>query len=172
MAKKKKVNNSETLIRKGIALLAAVLTLVFFALDIVAVKMVGSTGLFGGASKTTTEPMSIVSVLLTEDNASLRENLPTATIILWVVSIVVILAVALLVASLLMKKKSNLLAKIGSIALVASLLALFLVSFDKATFSFLGLAESETYVTNITALYFVALGLSGIGLASVIGLKK
>ena len=172
MAKKKKVNNSETLIRKGIALLAAVLTLVFFALDIVAVKMVGSTGLFGGVKESVAEPIAITDVLFEEKGAILRENLTMTNIILWVVSIAVVLSVLLLVVSLLIKKNGCSLAKAGAVILVASLLALFLVSFDKATFSFLGLAESETYVTNITALYFVALGLSGIGLASVIGLKK
>ena len=63
-------------------------------------------------------------------------------------------------------------AKAGACVLVVALLILFVANFDTYTISIGKLVETKTYVTNITALYFVALGLSAVGLGSVITLKK
>ena len=52
------------------------------------------------------------------------------------------------------------------------MLVLFVVNSDKATLSVLGLASAETWISNITVLYFVSLVLSVGGLVSALSLKK
>ena len=158
--------------KKGIALVASLVTFVFFFLEMLAVKSVGSTSLFGGGKSVTTTPVTFTKVLFGEDYANLREHLGTTTVVLWVVFVLAILSVLVLLASLLLKKNSNVLAKTGAVVLVVALLALFVVNIDKATLSIFGLAESETYVTNLTVLYFVALVFSLVGVVSTFTLDK
>lgn len=170
MAKKKIKKDPMCLVKKGIALASSILVFVFMFLEFLALKSKGS--LFGKESEVSTEGVKLSEVLFNEDFEAVRENLGTTTTVLWVSFIFVILAVVVCALSLFIKKKGSLCAKIGSVLLVAAMLVLFVVNTDKATFSVLGLASAETWISNITALYFVSLVLSVAGLVSSLSLKK
>lgn len=163
---KKKVNKSESLIRKVIALGAAVITFVFMFLETIAVKLVGKNIVTGEKVVDETEGVKISDFLFKEDYKQIREEFSTANTFLWIAFILVIVAVLVLVASLVLKNNDGLLAKVGAGALVLGLVLMFVINTDKVE------SAITTYFTNITALYFVALALSGAGLASVLGLKK
>ena len=164
MAKKKKVNKSETLLRKGIALVAAVVTFVFFFLEMIAFKTVGKN-LLTGKKVVDTTGVKVSDFLFNSDYELFRETYSTANTILWIAFVLVVLSVVVLVASLLLKKNGSLLAKVGAGLLVLGLLAMFVINVDKTE-------VVVTYYTNITAFYFVALALSLVGFASVVTLKK
>ena len=164
MAKKKKVNQSETLIRKGIALVASVVTFVFFFLEMIAFKSVGKSILTGKKVVDTTG-VKVSDFLFNSDYEALRETYSTANTVLWIAFVLVVLSVVALVASLLLKKNGTLVAKIGAGLLVLGLLVMFIINVDKTD-------VIVTYYTNVTVLYFIALALSLVGCASVFTLKK
>ena len=164
MAKKKKVNQSETLIRKGIALVASVVTFVFFFLEMIAFKSVGKNILTGKKVVDTTG-VKVSDFLFNSDYEALRETYSTANTVLWIAFVLVVLSVVALVASLLLKKNGSLVAKIGAGLLVLGLLVMFIINVDKTD-------VIVTYYTNVTVLYFIALALSLVGCASVFTLKK
>ena len=172
MAKKKTKasKNMVCLIKKGVALLAAVVTFVFFFLEMLAVKSVSSSSLFGNTKTTTTDGVTFAKLLFNEDYEIYREELGLTTVILWVVFVLVILSILALVASFVAKK--SIVAKFGAGVLVVALLLLFVVNLDKATIDFGSLGKKDTFITNITALYFIALGLSAAGLGATVTLKK
>ena len=164
MAKKKKVNQSETLIRKGIALVASVVTFVFFFLEMIAFKSVGKNILTGKKVVDTTG-VKVSDFLFNSDYELFRETYSTANTVLWIAFVLVVLSVVALVASLLLKKNGTLVAKIGAGLLVLGLLVMFIINVDKTD-------VVVTYYTNVTVLYFIALALSFVGFASVVTLKK
>lgn len=170
MAKKKIKKDPMALVKKGITLAASVLVFIFMFLELLAIKSKGS--LFGKESDVSTEGVKLSDLLFNEDFEIVRENLSTTTTILWVVFALVVLAVVVSALALFVRKKGSLMAKVGGALLVVAMVALFVVNTDKATFSVLGFASSETWVSNITVLYFVSLALSVAGLASAIALKK
>lgn len=164
MAKKKKVNGSETLLRKVIALVASVVTFVFFFLEMIAFKSVGKNILTGKKVVDTTG-VKVSDFLFNSDYELFRETYSTANTVLWIVFVLVVLSVVALVASLLLKKNGTLVAKIGAGLLVLGLLVMFIINVDKTD-------VVVTYYTNVTAFYFIALALSFVGFASVVTLKK
>lgn len=168
MAKKK--SDSTSLIKKGITLVAAVVAFIFFFLEMLAIRSKGSLLNVETESK---EGVKFFDLLFNEDYASVRENLSTTNIVLWVVFILTILAVVAAVLAFVMKKGAKL-SKASGVLLVLAMILLFVVNFDKAEFNALGLgiAKAETWVTNITALYFASLGVSCVGLLSSLTLKK
>ena len=170
MAKKKIKKDPMCLVKKGIALAASVLVLVFMFFDFLAIKSQAS--LLGKESNVSTESVKLSEVLFSEDFEVVRENLSTTTMILWMTFIFVLLAAVICALSLFIKRKGSLCAKMGSVLLVLAMLLLFVVNTDKATFSVLGFASAETWVSNITGLYFVSLVLSLVGLISTFSLKK
>ena len=170
MAKKKIKKDPMCLVKKGIALASSVLVLVFMFFDFLAIKSQAS--LLGKESNVSTESVKLSEVLFSEDFEVVRENLSTTTMILWMTFIFVLLASVICALSLFIKRKGSLCAKMGSVLLVLALLLLFVVNTDKATFSVLGFASAETWVSNITGLYFVSLVLSLVGLISTFSLKK
>lgn len=170
MAKKKIKKDSMCLLKKGVTLAASVLVFIFMFLELLAVKSKGS--LFGKESDVETEGVKFIDLLFHEDFEVIREELSTTTMILWVSFVLVILAIILSAISLIVKKKGSLFAKVGGVLLVVSMLVLFVVNSDKATLSVLGLASAETWISNITVLYFVSLVLSVGGLVSALSLKK
>ena len=171
MAKKKIKKDSMSLIKKGISLVAAAVTFVFMFLEMLAVSTRGS--LFGKEGDIASEGVKYFDVLFGDEAIyeSIRENLSLTTIILWVVFVMAILAVAFCVISFLVKKGAKF-SKLGSGLLFVAMLLLFVVNFDKASFSLGGLASSETWISNITVLYFVSLVFSGAGFVSALSLKK
>ena len=170
MAKKKIKKDPMCLVKKCIALAASVLVLVFMFFDFLAIKSQAS--LLGKESNVSTESVKLSEVLFSEDFEVVRENLSTTTMILWMTFIFVLLASVICALSLFIKRKGSLCAKMGSVLLVLAMLLLFVINTDKATFSVLGFASAETWVSNITGLYFVALVLSLVGLISTFSLKK
>lgn len=164
MAKKKKVNQSETLIRKGIALVASVVTFVFFFLEMIAFKSV-SKNILTGKKVVDTTGVKVSDFLFNSDYELFRETYSTANTVLWIAFVLVVLSVVALVASLLLKKNGTLVAKIGAGLLVLGLLVMFIINVDKTD-------VVVTYYTNVTVLYFIALALSFVGFASVVTLKK
>lgn len=172
MAKKKKKTSTNlvSLIKKGVALFASVVTLVFLFLEMLTVKSVTTSSIVGESKSVTTVKTSFSDFLFNEKNELLREELGLTTVILWLVFALVILSVLVLVASFFAKK--SVVARAGACVLVVALLMLFVANFEVYTISIGKLVETKTYVTNITALYFVALGLSIAGFGSVMTLKK
>ena len=164
MAKKKKTNDSVSLIRKGIAALASVLTFIFFFLEMIAYKVVGKNVLTGKEVVDTTG-VKVSEFLFSEDFAKLRETYSTANTILWIVFILTILAIVATVLAFVMKQGA-MFSKIGAGLLVVAMLLMFIVGTDKTELI------TTNYFTNITVLYFVSLVLSVGGLASVATLKK
>ena len=164
MAKKKKVNQSETLIRKGIALVASVVTFVFFFLEMIALKSVGKN-ILTGKKVVDTKGEKVSDFLFNSDYELFRETYSIANTVLWIAFVLVVLSVVALVASLLLKKNGTLVAKIGAGLLVLGLLVMFIINVDKTD-------VVVTYYTNVTVLYFIALALSFVGFASVVTLKK
>ena len=164
MAKKKKVNGSETLLRKVIALVASVVTFVFFFLEMIAFKSVGKNILTGKKVVDTTG-VKVSDFLFNSDYELFRETYSTANTVLWIVFVLVVLSVVALVASLLLKKNGTLVAKIGAGLLVLGLLVMFIINVDKTD-------VVVTYYTNVTAFYFIALALSFVGFASVVTFLK
>ena len=167
MAKKKTKNDSMSLIRKGIALAASVVTFVFFFLEMMAIR-VKATVL--GKENVSTEGVKFSDLLFNEDYEALREELGLATTIMWVVFVLAILAIVATALAFVMKKGSTF-SKLGAGLLVVGMLLLFVVNFDVSTLD-VYFAKGETNISNITALYFVSLALSVGGLASVATLKK
>ena len=175
MAKRKSSKkNSMNLIKKGITLAAAVLTFVFLFLEVLAVKV--KTVLFEGTAlekvDVGSEGVKFSDLLFNEDYSPFREELSLTTVVLWAVFILVIIALVVSVLSFVMNKQGTLLAKVGGGLLVAAMVVLFVVNFDKSAGGISGLATGETWVTNITALYFVSLVVSFVGLGSALTLKK
>ena len=112
MAKKKKTNDSVSLIRKGIAALASVLTFIFFFLEMIAYKVVGKNVLTGKEVVDTTG-VKVSEFLFSEDFAKLRETYSTANTILWIVFILTILAIVATVLAFVMKQGA-MFSKIGA----------------------------------------------------------
>ena len=170
MAKKKKsAKNSMSLIRKGIALLASVLTGVFFFLEMLAIRTKTTSIL--GTESVTTEGVKFFDVLFGEDYYELlREELSLATVVMWAVFVLTIVAVVLTALAFIMKKGA-MFSKLGAGILVVAMLLLFVVNFDVATLNIV-IAKGDTNISNITALYFVSLLASFVGLGSVATLKK
>lgn len=167
MSKKKNKNSRVGLIRKGIALVSAVVTFVFFFLEIVALRT--KSTVFGKES-VTTEGVKFSDILFNEDYEIIREELSLATTVMWVVFAMVVLSVVVIALSLIMKKGATM-AKFGSGLLLIAMVLLFVVNFDKVTLD-LYVAKGDTNISNITALYFVSLAMSGVGVVSTVGLKK
>lgn len=168
MAKKSSKKDSISLIKKGITLLAAVLTFIFMFLEMLAVKT--KVTLLGKES-VNSEGVKLSEVLFNEDYELVREELSLTTVILWVAFIFTVLAVVVSALSFVMKKGSTF-SKLGGILLVVAMLALFVVNLDKASGGVGGLFTGETWITNLTALYFVSLVVSIAGLGSALTLKK
>lgn len=168
MAKKK--SDSTSLIKKGITLVASVVTFIFFFLEMLAIRSKGS---LLGFEKDSKEGVKVFDLLFSEDYESLRENLSTTNIILWIVFILAIVAIVAAILAFVMKQGA-MLSKASGVLLVLAMALLFVVNIDKGEFDALGLgiAKAETWVTNITALYFVSLGISCVGLGSALTLKK
>ena len=162
MAKKKSKNNSVSLIRKGIAVLASVLTFIFLFLEFVAVKMKATVL---GKEVAESEGLKYFDFLVNSDYEMAREEFGLATAIMWVVFVLVALAVVASVLAFVMKKGSKF-SKVGAGLLVVAMVLMFVVNFDKVE-----ALSVETYITNVTALYFVSLALSLASAGAVVTLK-
>lgn len=167
MAKRKSKNKTTSLVRKGVALLASVVTFVFLFLEIIAVKTKATV--FGKES-VETEGVKFSEILFNEDYELLREELSLTTIVMWAVFVLALLAVVTTALALVMKKGAKF-AKLGAVLLVVAMVVLFVVNFESPVTLDLLIAKGEVSITNITALYFVALVLSLGGLVSVAKLK-
>lgn len=163
MAKKSSKKNSVSLIRKGIAVLASVVTFIFFFLEMIAYKVVGKN-ILTGKEVTEKTGVKVSDFLFNEDYSKLRETYSTANTILLVVFVLAIVAILATVLGIVMKKGS-MFSKIGAALLVIAMLLMFVINVDKTE-----LITTNSY-TNMTALYFIALALSVGGLVSVATLK-
>lgn len=165
MAKRRKKGNKISLFRKCIPLVASVVTFIFFFLEMLVVK--GEVyNIFKGQNEVDSEGVSVIEVLFNEDYEFIRENFDTVTSILWIAFIVVIVSIVLTAFALIMKK-STFFSKLGSGLLVLGILLMFGINFYQ-----LQILAIKTWISNITSLYFIALGLSVVGFASVVKLKK
>lgn len=167
MAKKSVSNDMMSMIKKGIALLASILTFIFFFLEMVAIRT--KTTVLGKES-ISTEGVKFFDILFSEDYETIREELGLATTIMWIVFILTIAAIVLTVLAFIMKK-GTMFSKLGAGLLVVAMLLLFVVNADVATLD-LYIAKGDTNISNITTLYFVSLVISIVGLGSVATLKK
>jgi len=162
MAKRKNKNNT---LRKGIALLASVVTFIFLFLEMIAIKakvtVLGKEGV-------ETEGVKFFDVLFKEDYEMLREELSLTTIIMWAVFVLVIISVLLTFLGFVNNKGT----KLGSVLLLVAMLLLFVVNVEDPVKLNVLFAQSETSVTNITTLYFVALALSVCGFFASITSKE
>ena len=166
MAKKKKTNNMVSLVKKGIALLASVVTFIFFFLEMIAVKT-KYVNVLKDESEVETAGVKFSEFLFSEDYEAVRETFGTATTIMWIVFILVIVSVVLTALAFFMKKGA-MFSKVGSVVLVLAMVLMFVINFDKVE----TILKITTWYSNITALYFVALALSVGGFASVATLDK
>lgn len=167
MAKKK---DSTSIIKKGVTLLASVLVFVFMFLEMLAVKSKAS--ILGFQQKEwSSEGISLYDLIFGEANESIRENLTTTNIVLWVAFVLAVVAIVAAALAFVMKKQGSTLARLSGGLLVLAMLALFIINFNKAEFVWLG-TGSTIYVTNMTVLYFISLVISVVGLASAASLKK
>lgn len=162
MAKKKSKNNSFSLIRKGIALLASVLTFIFLFLEFVAVKV---TATVLGNEVAESEGLKYFDFLVNSDYEMAREEFGLSTAIMWIVFALVVLAVVISVSAFVMKKGAKG-SKLGAGLLLVAMILMFVVNFDKVE-----ALSVKTYITNITALYFVSLAVSLISVGAVATLK-
>lgn len=163
MAKKSNKKNSVSLIRKGIAVLASVVTFIFFFLEMIAYKVVGKN-ILTGKEVTEKTGVKVSDFLFNEDYSKLRETYSTANTILLVVFVLAIVAILATVLGIVMKK-GTMFSKIGAALLVIAMLLMFVINVDKTE-----LITTNSY-TNMTTLYFIALALSVGGLVSVATLK-
>jgi len=168
MAKRKTKKDSTNSIKKGITLVAAVLTFIFMFLEMLAVKT--KVTLFGKEA-VNSEGIKLTELLFNEDYELVREALSTTTAMLWISFICVALAVVVSLLAFVMKK-GNSFSKVGGMLLVVGMLVLFVTNLDKASGGIGGLFTGETWITNITTLYFVSLVASIVGLGSALTLKK
>lgn len=166
MAKKKNSNNSVSLIRKGIALVASIVTFIFFFLEMIALKR-KYINVIKDEAEVETLGVKFSDFLFSEDYEAVRETFGTATTIMWIVFILVIASIALTSLAFLMKKGA-MFSKLGAGVLVLAMVLMFVINFDTVE----SIIKVTTWYSNITALYFVALALSAGGLASVVTLKK
>lgn len=166
MAKKKKINNTMSLVRKGIALLASVVTFIFLFLEMIA-KKTKYVNVLKDENEVKTLGVKFSEFLFNEDYEAVRETFTTATTIMWVVFVLVVVSV-IVTALALFVKKGALVSKLGAGLLVLAMVLMFVINFDKAE----SIIKVTTWYSNMTALYFVALALSVGGFASVVTLKK
>ena len=163
MAKKKRSNNTVSLVRKAAAVLASVVTFIFFFLEMITYKIVVKNVFTGEKETLSNEGVKVSDFLFNSDYESFREVYGTVNTILWIVFVLVIAAIVISALAFVMKKGA-IFSKIGACLLVLGMLLMFIVNFDKPE-------NITSYFTNITALYFVALVLSIAATASVITLK-
>lgn len=166
MAKKKKTNNTMNLLRKGVALLASVVTFVFLFLEMIACKT-KYINVLKDESEVETVGVKFSEFLFNEDYEAVREMFSTATTIMWIVFILVVVSVAVTALALFVKKGA-MASKIGAGLLVLAMVLMFVINFDKVE----TVLKITTWYSNMTILYFVALALSVVGLVSVAKLKK
>ena len=159
----KKTNNT-SMLRKGIALLATVVTFIFFFLEMIALKT-EYVNILKGESEFKTEGIKVSEFLFSDSITFkvLREGFSMVNTIMWSAFVLVVIAIVLTAMALIMKKGA-MFSKIGAGILVLAMLLMFAVNFD---------GEIDAIkITNITGLYFIALALSVVGFASVAKLKK
>ena len=105
MAKRKKTNKMAVLIRKGVALLASVLTFVFLFLEVIASKT-KYLNVIKDKTEVETVGVKFSDFLFSENYETIRETFGTATTIMWVVFVLVVLSMILTSAAFLLKKGS------------------------------------------------------------------
>ena len=165
MAKRKKTNKMAVLIRKGVALLASVLTFVFLFLEVISSKT-KYLNVIKDKTEVETVGVKFSDFLFSENYETIRETFGTATTIMWVVFVLVVLSMILTAAAFLLKKGS-LASKVGAGVLVLAMVLMFAINLDQVE----SILKVTTWYSNMTGLYFVALAFSVVGMVSVATLK-
>ena len=166
---KKKANSTVDLVKKLVAVLASVVTFVFFFMESMALK-VSTPNIISGGYSTATEPVKLSDLLFNDDSVYevIRETYSLATIVMWVSLVLVAVAIVATIYGLVASKNGAKFSKLGAVALLVGVVALFAVNFDVTT----NVLKVETNISNLTTLYFVSLGLSVVGLGATATLKK
>lgn len=172
MAQKKVKKDPLRLVKKCITVASSILVGIFLFLETLVFKGEGNVLGFNFSNSNNPETISPFNFLFKEEYETLREELNLAAVILWIVIILVVVSIVLSALSLLVKKQGSMLAKVGGCLLVVSMVALFVVNLDKVTIDAGFLGSGELYLSNLTALYFVSLVTSLVGLGSSLTLKK
>lgn len=164
MAKKKKRSNT-SLLRKGIALLASVVTFVFFFLELIC-KKTKYFNILKDKNEVESTGIKFSEFLFNEEYELVRETFSITTTIMWIVFILAIVSVVFTALALFVKKGTKV-SKLGAGLLVLAMVLMFAMNIDKGE-----VLKVTTWYSNMTALYFVALALSVGGFVSVATLKK